>query len=136
LQSLHFGGQVAELPTLGTTMTRVSSIILLLVLLGCARHSSIDLSAIRQEFGTILSPKFDAAQISSQYLADLNLVLTLLKDRRTRDLHDFDFITSIHFDSSTRVRALFSWSGGRHSGLHILEKRDGNWRFVDLQYYL
>ena len=117
-------------------MTHVYSIILFLVLLGCARHSSIDLTAIRQEFGTILSPQFDAAQISSQYLPDLNLVLTLLKDRRTRDPHDFDSITSIHFDSSTRVRALFSWSGGRHRGLHILEKRDGNWRFVDLQYYL
>jgi hypothetical protein len=117
-------------------MARVSTIILLLVLLGCSRHSSIDLTAIRQEFGAILSPKFDAAQVSSQYLADLNLVLTLLRDRRTRDPLDFDSIASIHFDSSTRVRVLFSWSGGRHNGLHVLEKKDGNWRFIDLQYCL
>ena len=136
MQSRLIGAAVAELTSLGKTMTRAFPLILLLVLLGCARHTSVDLSAIRQEFGTLLHPKFDAAQLSGQHLEDLKLVLALLRERKTRDSLDFDSITSIHFESSTRVRALFSWSGGRHSGIHILEKRDGIWRFVDLLYHL
>jgi hypothetical protein len=104
--------------------------VLLLALTACAHSTVFDAAGVRREFGDLLSPRFDPATISSRDSSELRQIFAALRGTRSA-ARRFDAITGVTFESATRARVAFTWSGGMHGGFFILQKQDGTWRITE-----
>jgi hypothetical protein len=106
-----------------------------LLAVGYVSPQSVSLSDLHREFGALLAPGFTVTYQSTADPANVRAVLALLRDARTGPAA-FDALSRLEFLSTTRVVALFTWSGGMHGGQLEIEKTSTGWRIGRVDHLL